>query len=103
MRRLGMAVRSEDAYVGSIRRFVLAHGKHYPRELVERKVDVFLTDPAVRGQVAASMQDQALLGWLFLYRRLKPRAWQPSGFYALARRARGRTVPADSTSSRHWC
>jgi len=33
MRRLGMATRSEDAYVGWIRRFVLANGKRHPREL----------------------------------------------------------------------
>ena len=38
MRRLGMAIRSEDAYVGWIRRFILANGKRHPRELGEREV-----------------------------------------------------------------
>jgi len=33
MRRLGMARRSEDAYVGWIRRFILANGKRHPIEM----------------------------------------------------------------------
>lgn len=70
MRRLGMAIRSEEAYLGWIRRFILANGKRHPRELGEREVEAFLTDLAVRGQVAASTQNQALSALLFLYREV---------------------------------
>ncbi|MDP1698037.1 MAG: integron integrase [Xanthomonadaceae bacterium] len=70
MRRLGLAMRTEEAYVGWIRRFILAHGKRHPREMSEREVESFLSDLAVRGRVAASTQTQALSALLFLYREV---------------------------------
>jgi integron integrase len=70
MRRLGMAIRSEEAYVGWIRRFILSNGKRHPRELGADEVEAFLTDLAVRGRVAASTQNQALSALLFLYREV---------------------------------
>ena len=70
MRRLGLAMRTEEAYVGWIRRFILAHGKRHPREMGEREVESFLSDLAVRGRVAASTQTQALSALLFLYREV---------------------------------
>lgn len=68
MRGLGMAIRSANAYVRWIRRFILANGKRHPGELGEREVEAFLTDLAVRGQVAALTQNQALSSLRFLYR-----------------------------------
>ncbi|MDZ4348065.1 MAG: integron integrase [Xanthomonadaceae bacterium] len=70
IRRLGMAKRTEEAYVGWVRRFILANGKRHPRELGKREVEGFLTDLAVRGRVAASTQTQALSALLFLYREV---------------------------------
>ena len=70
MRRLGLAQRTEEAYVGWIRRFILANGKRHPREMSDREVESFLTGLAVRGQVAASTQTQALSALLFLYREV---------------------------------
>ncbi len=67
-RRLNYSVRTERAYVGWIRRFVLANGKRHPRDLGAHEVETFLTDLAVRGNVAASTQNQALSALLFLYR-----------------------------------
>ncbi|MEK7992733.1 MAG: integron integrase [Planctomycetota bacterium] len=59
--------RTEEAYVHWIRRFVLfQHGTH-PRELGEGEVNRFLTHLAVNENVAASTQNQALAGLLFLY------------------------------------
>jgi len=68
MRRLGLAIRSEKADVGWIRRFILASGKRHPQELGAPEVEAFLPDLAVRGQVAASTQHQALSALLFLHR-----------------------------------
>lgn len=70
MRRLGMARRSEEAYVGWIRRFILANGRRHPREMGAAEVERFLTGLAVRGNVAASTQNQALAALLFLYRQV---------------------------------
>ena len=67
IRRLGMARRTEIAYVGWIRRFILANGKRHPRTLGKR-VEAFLTRLAVDAGVSASTQNQALSALLFLYR-----------------------------------
>ncbi len=70
IRRRGLAIRTEDAYVSWIRRFILANGKRHPSEMGEREVEWFLTRLAVQGKVAASTQNQALSALLFLYREV---------------------------------
>ncbi|HET9483243.1 MAG TPA: integron integrase [Xanthomonadales bacterium] len=70
IRRRGMSIRTEAAYVGWVRRFVAANGRRHPRELGGAEVEAFLTNLAVRGQVAASTQNQALAALLFLYREV---------------------------------
>lgn len=70
IRRLGLAKRTEEAYVGWIRRFILANDKRHPRDLGAREVERFLTGLAVHGKVAASTQNQALAALLFLYREV---------------------------------
>lgn len=70
IRRLGMSIRTEEAYVGWVRRFVLANGKRHPRELGAREVEAFLTGLAIHGHVSASTQNQALSALLFLYREV---------------------------------
>ncbi|HET7930437.1 MAG TPA: integron integrase [Rhodanobacteraceae bacterium] len=70
MRRLGMSLRTEEAYVGWIRRFILANDKRHPHELGAREVELFLTRLATVGNVAASTQNQALSALLFLYREV---------------------------------
>ena len=62
--------RTEEAYVHWIRRYILFHGKRHPRELGASHVSAFLTALAVKDQVAASTQNQALSGVLFLYREV---------------------------------
>ncbi|MDN5781464.1 MAG: integron integrase [Luteimonas sp.] len=64
------SVRTEQAYVGWIRRFILANGKRHPREMGEREVEAFLTLLATKGNVAAGTQSQALSALLFLYREV---------------------------------
>jgi len=70
IRRLGMAIRTEEAYVGWVRRFILANGKRHPREMGAAEVESFLTRLASEGKVAASTQNQALAALLFLYREV---------------------------------
>lgn len=60
--------RTEAAYVGWVRRFVLFHGKRHPEELGEAEITAFLTHLAVKAHVSASTQNQALSALLFLYR-----------------------------------
>ncbi|MCB0307301.1 MAG: integron integrase [Calditrichaeota bacterium] len=64
------SIRTEESYVNWIRRFILFHKKRHPREMGAPEVATFLTHLAVKGQVAASTQNQALSAILFLYREV---------------------------------
>jgi integron integrase len=70
IRRLGLALRTEQAYVAWVRRFILFNGKRHPAQMGEAEVEVFLTHLATQGKVAASTQNQALAALLFLYREV---------------------------------
>jgi Phage integrase, N-terminal SAM-like domain len=68
MRLRQYSLRTEEAYVGWIRSYILFHGKRHPRELDEKHVSDFLSSLAINGRVAASTQNQALNALLFLYK-----------------------------------
>ncbi len=60
--------RTEKAYVGWIRRFVLFHGRRDPSFMGETEITRFLSSLATHDKVSASTQNQALSALLFLYR-----------------------------------
>ncbi len=62
--------RTEQAYVAWVKRYVVFHGKAHPGSLGVDAVREFLTDLAVRRNVSASTQSQALSAILFLYREV---------------------------------
>jgi len=62
--------RTEEAYVGWIRRFILFHGKRHPAEMGKPEIEQFLTALAVERHVSASTQNQALAAVLFLYQHV---------------------------------
>ena len=62
--------RTEQQYVGWIRRFILFHGRHHPAELGGVHVESFLSHLAIERHVAAATQAQALAALLFLYKRV---------------------------------
>lgn len=64
------SIRTEAAYVGWIRRFILCNGRRHPRELGAAEIERFLSSLAVEGQVAANTQNQALSALLFLYKEV---------------------------------
>ena len=70
MRRLGLSLRTEEAYVGWVRRFIRAHDQRHPRRLGASEVEALLTLLVTRDQVSASTQSQALSALLFLYREV---------------------------------
>lgn len=70
MRLKHYSLRTEQAYVAWIRRFIFASGRRHPRELGAADVERFLSGLAVRQGVAASTQNQALSALLFLYREV---------------------------------
>jgi len=70
MRLLHYSIRTEEAYLDWIRRFILFHHKRHPRDMGAVEIEAFLTDLAVNGKVAASTQNQAFSALLFLYRNV---------------------------------
>jgi hypothetical protein len=61
------SIRTEQAYLDWIRRFILFHHKRHPDTMGEEEIAAFLTHLAVQRHVAASTQNQALCALLFLY------------------------------------
>ncbi len=62
------SIRTEQAYLQWIKRFILFHGKRHPRDMGAEELTRFLSDLAIRRNVSASTQNQALNAILFLYR-----------------------------------
>ena len=60
--------RTEEAYVYWIRKYIVYHDKKHPSLMGATEISAFLTWLAVRQQVSASTQHQALAGVLFLYK-----------------------------------
>ena len=64
------SLRTEQAYVGWIKRYILFHGKRHPRDMGKVEVEAFLGALAVERNVSAATQTQALSALLFLYREV---------------------------------
>src|SRR5262249_49168206 len=64
------SVRTEQAYVFWVRRFIRFHELRHPRTLDGAHVERFLTHLATAEQVASSTHRQALAALLYLYRRV---------------------------------
>lgn len=64
------SIRTEDAYVDWVRRYILFHGKRHPADMGADEVAAFLSDLAVNRQVSASTQNQAKAALLFLYKQV---------------------------------
>ena len=70
MRTRHLSLRTEQAYLQWMRRFIRYHGTVSPRQLGAAEVEAFLNSLANRGRVCASTQNQALCAILFLYRQV---------------------------------
>lgn len=64
------SLRTEQAYIYWIGRYIRAWLPRHPRDLDGAAVEAFLTGLATRDRVAASTQNQALSALLFLYREV---------------------------------
>lgn len=64
------SLRTEQAYVFWVRRFVRFHLPRHPRAMGAPEVEAFLTHLAMERHVAPSTHKQALAAVLFLYRQV---------------------------------
>ena len=70
MRTRHLALRTEQAYLQWLQRYVDFHGGRHPCELGAGELERFLTHLAVQRKVSAATQNQALQALLFLYRHV---------------------------------
>ena len=61
------SIRTEQAYVDWVRRFILFHNKRHPKDMGAGELRDFLSHLAVDRKVSASTQNQAKSALLFLY------------------------------------
>lgn len=64
------SIRTEAVYLEWIRRFIRFHKYRHPQDMGAPEVEAFLSDLAVRRDVSASTQNQALSAILFLYKQV---------------------------------
>jgi len=87
------SLRTEEAYVAWIRRYILFHNKRHPIEMAEPEINAFLSHLANTAGVSASTHTQALSALLFLYRHvLKKRLPFEKGVIRVKRPGRLPTV-----------
>ena len=67
------SIRTEQAYVDWIRRYILFHKKRHPDDMDEEEIAAFLSHLAIDRTVAASTQNQAFCALLFLYQQVLER------------------------------
>lgn len=61
------SIRTEEAYLHWVKRFILFHGKRHPSEMGGEEVSAFLSALAIRDNVSAATQNQALNALNFFY------------------------------------
>ncbi len=64
------SLRTEDAYIQWIKRFIHFHNKRRANDMGESEITAILTSLAVIRNVSASTQNQALSAILFLYKKV---------------------------------
>ncbi len=70
LRKKHYSIRTEEAYINWIKRYIIFHGKKHPLEMGEREINQYLTHLAVEEKVAASTQNLALCSIIFLYKEI---------------------------------
>jgi integron integrase len=70
MRARHLSPRTEQAYLGWIRRYIRYHGTRHPGELGEREIVAYLTYLAAERRVSRPTQMQALSALVLLYREV---------------------------------
>jgi integrase len=89
------SIRTEKAYVGWARRFILFHNKRHPNDMGGVEVAAFLSRLALELEVSPATQNQALNALSFLYKAVLAR---PLGeMSGIVRAKRPRKLPTVST------
>jgi integron integrase len=85
------SIRTEQAYLAWLARFVVFHGFRDPAELEGPDISAYLEDLVVNGHVSASTQKQALNALIFFYRQVQKN--ESIALEAFARSKKPRRLP----------
>ncbi len=102
MRFKRLALRTEEAYLQWIKRFIHYHGTRHPQEMGVAEVRAFLTHLASERKVSASTQSQALNALLFLYRHVLDRGVEFVEGFERARRSQRVPVVLTKGEMERW-
>ena len=94
------SLRTEQAYLHCIKRFIYFHDKRHPLEMGAAEVERFLSSLAVNDHVSSSTQNQAPVALLFHYREVLSieRPWLDR----LTRSKQQEEIPVVLTQSVRW-
>jgi len=70
LRKRHYSIRTEQAYVDWIKRYIFFNDKRHPQEMGAPEISRFLSYLATEKRVAASTQNQALNALVFLYKQV---------------------------------
>ena len=70
VRKKHYSIRTEQAYVSWIRKYILFHRKRHPKDMGEKEISQYLSYLASDQRVASSTQNQALNAIVFLYKHV---------------------------------
>jgi len=75
--------RTEQVYLGWIKRYILYHNKRHPKDMGKVEIEQFLTHLAVDRNVSPTTQNQAFNAILFLYKEILNKSMQDENIQAL--------------------
>jgi len=70
IRYLHYSIKTEDAYIQWIRRYILSHEKRHPKEMGGEEISSFLNYLVNKENISAATQNQALTAIIFLYKQI---------------------------------
>lgn len=91
IRKKHYSIRTEQAYTDWIKKFILFHGKKHPKDMGETEISQYISFLAVKKNVAASTQNQALNAIVFLYKQVLNR--ELGDFGSMQRAKRSKKLP----------
>jgi len=97
IRKKHYSIRTEQAYTDWIKRFILFHDKRHPKDMGEKEISQYISYLAVKRNVAASTQNQALNAIVFLYKRALNR--ELGDFGSMERAKRPKRLPTVLTKN----
>lgn len=97
IRKKHYSIRTEQAYTDWIKRFILFHDKRHPKDMGEIEISQYISYLAVKRNVAASTQNQALNAIVFLYKQVLER--ELGDFGSMERAKRPKRLPTVLTKN----